>query len=94
MNTSTLFRKLGEKGYAVSTCLMWNRTDVDSALSDIGIDIFERSCISNTDKEMLLDEFFLSIEDEVKEMIKDKMMNYFDERIKSKKPLNVSQQPF
>ena len=43
---------------------------------------------------MLLDEFFLSIEDEVIGMIRERMMNYFDERIKAKKPLNVSQQTF
>lgn len=94
MNTSKLFRELGENGYAVSTCLMWNRRDVDSVLSSIGVDMFERSCLSDTDKEILLSEFFDSIEDQITETIGGLMLDYFSQRIKEKKPLNVSEQLF
>lgn len=94
MNTTTLFRKLGERGYAINPCLMWSRVDVDSALEQVGVDIFERSALSDTDKEMMLSEFFDNVEDSIIEHINELMINHFDEKIKNKEPLNVSQQPF
>ena len=94
MNTTTAFKKIAEAGYAINPCLMWSRVDIDSALEQVGVDIFERSALSDEDKEMMLSEFFDNVEDYIIGHINELMINYFEEKINNKEPLNVSQQPF
>mgnify|MGYP000020565467 CR=1 FL=1 len=94
MNTTTLFRKLSEKGYVYNSALTWNRIDLDVALEECGFDAFERAAISDLDKDMLLSDFFYKVEDYLIETINDLMIDHFATMKDNKEPINVSDQPF
>ena len=94
MNTTTLFRKLSEKGYVYNSALTWNRIDLDCVLEEVGFDSFERAAISDLDKDILLADFFYKVEDYLIETINDLMIDHFATMKDNKEPINVSEQEF
>ena len=94
MNTTTLFRKLSEKGYVYNSALTWNRIDLDCVLEEVGYDTFERAAIDDLDKDILLNDFFYKVEDHLIEVINELMIDHFATMKENKEPLNVSQQEF
>jgi len=94
MNTTTLFRKLSEKGYVYNSALTWNRIDLDCVLEEVGYDTFERAAIDNLDKDILLNDFFYKVEDHLIEVINELMIDHFSNMKENKEPLNASQKEF
>lgn len=94
MKTTTLFRKLSEKGYVYNSALTWNRIDLDCVLEEVGFDAFERAAISDLDKDILLADFFDKVEDYLIETINDLMVDHLATMKDNKEPINVSQQEF
>lgn len=94
MNTTTLFRKLSEKGYVYNSALTWNRIDLDCVLEEVGFDSFERAAISDLDKDILLADFFDKVEDYLIETINDLMIDHFATMKENKEPINVADQEF
>lgn len=94
MNTTTLFRKLSEKGYVYNSALTWNRIDLDCVLEEVGFDSFDRAAISDLDKDILLSDFFDKVEDCLIETINDLMIDHFATMKDNKEPLNVSDLEF
>ena len=94
MNTTTLFRKLSEKGYVYNSALNWNRIDLDAALEESGFDSFERAAISDLDKDILLADFFDKVEDYLIETINDLMIDHFSTMKDNNEPINVADQEF
>ena len=94
MNTTTLFRKLSEKGYVYNSALTWNRIDLDCVLEEVGFDSFERAAISDLDKDILLNDFFDKVEDYLIETINDLMIDHFATMKDNKEPINVSDLEF
>ena len=94
MNTTTLFRKLSEKGYVYNSALTWNRIDLDCVLEEVGFDSFERAAISDLSKDILLADFFYKVEDHLIETINDLMIDHFATMKDNKEPLNVSDLEF
>jgi len=94
MNTTTLFRKLSEKGYVYNSALTWDRVDLDCVLQEVGYDIFERADLNDLDKDILLNDFFYKVEDHLIEVINDLMIEHFATMKENKEPLNVSQREF
>ena len=94
MNTTTLFRKLSEKGYVYNSALNWNRIDLDAALEESGYDSFERAAISDLDKDILLADFFDNVEDYLTETISELMVDFFTRMKDNNEPINVADQEF
>lgn len=94
MNTTTLFKKLSEKGYVHNPALTWNRIDLNVALEKAGYDAFERAAISDLDKDILLSDFFYKIEEYLKKTINDLMVDHITTMKDNKEPINVADQPF
>ena len=94
MNTTTLFKKLSEKGYVYNSALTWNRIDLDCVLEEVGFDSFERAAISDLDKDILLADFFYKVEDYLIETINDLMIDHFATMKDNKEPINLSEQEF
>ena len=94
MNTTTLFRKLSEKGYVHNSALNWNRIDLDCVLEESGFDSFERAAISDLDKDILLADFFYKVEDYLIETINDLMIDHFATMKDNNEPINVADQEF
>jgi len=94
MNTTTLFRKLSEKGYVYNSALTWNRIDLAYALKESGFDPFEMAALDDLDKDILLNDFFYKVEDHLIEVINDLMIEHFATMKENKEPLNVSQREF
>lgn len=94
MKTTTLFKKLSEKGYVYNSALTWNRIDLDCALEEVGFDAFERAAISDLDKDILLADFFHKVEDHLIEVINDLMIDHFATIKDNKEPLNISDLEF
>lgn len=94
MNTTTLFKKLSEKGYVYNSALTWNRIDLDCVLEEVGFDSFERAAISDLDKDILLNDFFYKVEDHLIETINDLMIDHFATMKDNKEPINVSDLEF
>jgi hypothetical protein len=94
MNTTTLFRKLSEKGYVHNSALNWNRIDLDCVLEEVGFDSFERAAVSDLSKDILLADFFDKVEEHLIEVINDLMIDHFATMKDNKEPLNVSDLEF
>lgn len=94
MNTTTLFRKLSEKGYVYNSALTWNRIDLDVILEEVGYDAFDRAAISDLDRDILLSDFFYKVEDYLIETINDLMIDHFATMKENKEPINVADQEF
>jgi hypothetical protein len=94
MNTTTLFRKLSEKGYVCNSALTWNRIDLDVILEEVGYDAFERAAISDLDRDILLSDFFYKVEDYLIETINDLMIDHFATMKDNNEPINVADQEF
>lgn len=94
MNTTTLFRKLSEKGYVYNSALTWNRIDLDVILEEVGFDAFERAAISDLDRDILLSDFFYKVEDYLIETINDLMIDHFATMKDNNEPINVADQEF
>lgn len=94
MNTTTLFKKLSERGYVHNSALTWNRIDLDCLLQEVGYDTFERAALDDLDKDILLNDFFYKVEDHLIEVINELMIDHFSTMKENKEPLNVSQQEF
>ena len=94
MNTTTLFRKLSEKGYVYNSALTWNRIDLDCVLEEVGFDSFERAAISDLSKDILLADFFNNVEGYLKETIIDLMIDYIATMKDNNEPINVSDLKF
>lgn len=94
MNTTTLFRKLSEKGYVCNSALNWNRIDLDCVLEESGFDSFERAAVSDLSKDILLADFFDKVEEHLIEVINDLMIDHFATMKYNKEPLNVSDLEF
>jgi hypothetical protein len=94
MNTTTLFRKLSEKGYVYNSALTWNRIDLAYALKEAGFDTFEIAALDDLDKDILLNDFFYKVEDYLVETIMELMLDHFKSMKENNEPLNVSQKEF
>jgi len=94
MNTTTLFRKLSEKGYVYNSALTWNRIDLSCALKEAGFDPFEIAALDDLDKDILLNDFFDKVEDYLTETINDLMIDHLTSMKNNEEPINVAQQPF
>lgn len=94
MNTTTLFRKLSEKGYVYNSALTWNRIDLDCVLEEAGFDSFERAAISDLDKDILLADFFDNVEDYLTETISELMVDFFTRMKDNNEPINVADLEF
>lgn len=94
MKTTTLFRKLSEKGYVYNSALTWNRIDLDCVLEEVGFDSFERAAVSDLSKDILLADFFDKVEEHLIEVINDLMIDHFATMKDNKEPLNVSDLEF
>ena len=94
MNTSTLFKKLSEKGYVHNPALTWNRIDLNVALEKAGYDAFERAAISDLDKDILLNDFFDKVEDYLNETINELMIDHLTSMKDNKEPINVADLEF
>jgi hypothetical protein len=94
MNTTTLFRKLSEKGYVYNSALTWNRIDLSCALEAAGFDTFEIAAISDLDKDILLNDFFDKVEDYLTETITELMIDHLTSMKDNKEPINVADLEF
>jgi hypothetical protein len=77
MKTETLFKKLEEKGYVFPNCLKWTADDIDLRLYQIGLES-EIKLMSQTDKQMILTDFFEDFEDEICEFINQKLEEHLE----------------
>jgi hypothetical protein len=89
MKTQTLIKKLEEKGFVYSSCLLWTSNDIDARLRAIGLES-EIKFMSQTDKHMILTAFFEDHEDEICEFINQKLEQHLEDLT----DYNLSEKPF
>lgn len=77
MKTEQIISKLKEKGYVFPTCLQWTAEDIDLRLRSLGLQE-HLITMNQTDKIMLLDDFFIEIEDIITEFINKELEEYLE----------------
>ena len=77
MKTETIIKQLKEKGFVFPNCLQWNSADIDTRLIVIGQGD-QLKMMNQTDKVMLLDDFFNEYADEIEEFINQKLEDHLD----------------
>ena len=77
MKTQTIINKLEEKGYVYPVALRWTLNDVNHRLMVLGQEDKLRY-MDDTDKRMILDDFFIEIEDELIELINQRLDEYLE----------------
>lgn len=90
MNKEKLLEKLSQLGHATNSCLMWHIDDIENALGNAGWTEKDMLFMDDTDKRMLLDDFFDEHEETITEFISDLLHDYA-RNISSVKP---SKKPF
>lgn len=77
MKTEQIISKLKEKGYVLPTCLQWTAEDIDLRLRSLGLQK-HLITMNQTDKIMLLDDFFIHNEDIIMEFINKELEEYLE----------------
>ena len=89
MKTETLIKQIEAKGYVYPSCLRWTADDIDLRLTSLGLQEHLKT-MSQTDKIMLLDDFFIHNEDIITEFINIELEEYLE----SFTHYTPSQEPF
>lgn len=77
MKTETIIKQLIDKGFVYPSCLQWTPADINLRLRAIGRED-DLKTMSDTDKRMLLDDFFTEYEDVIIEFINDQLEEHLD----------------
>ena len=75
MSNKELLNKLKEQGFATDSCLLWSIQDISIALEG-RMSEEDLESLSDSDKQILLDEFFEDNSDIICEFIGDLLLNH------------------
>ena len=88
MKLDNVLKQLRANGYCSDSALLWSSEDVEMSLDSLSIPTRD---ISNTDKQIILDNFFDHHGDHISEYIGDLLRYYIENEVTN---LNPSQIPF
>jgi len=88
MKLDNVLKQLRANGYCSDSALLWSTEDVEMSLDSLSIPTRD---ISNTDKQIILDDFFDKHGDHISEYIGDLLRYYIENEVTN---LNPSQIPF